>query len=98
MGEGFKLALPPSCVPDVLENATPYRPYLMMFHYRLSEPNPYASSQVLSRLQTSLLGYETWGVELNSSLMLLMLTNLPRMLMLPALSLVPLARLPPNGC
>lgn len=48
--------------------------------------------------QTSLLGYATLVVALNSSLMLLILTNRPRMLMLPALSLVPLALLPPNGC
>lgn len=47
---------------------------------------------------TSLLGYVTFSVAPNSSLILLMLTNLPSKLMLPALSFVPEAREPPNGC
>ena len=48
--------------------------------------------------QTSLLGYSTLYVPPNSSLILLMLTNLVRIFMLPALSFVPLALAPPKGC
>lgn len=48
--------------------------------------------------QTSLLGYSTLVVGPNSSFMLLMLTNRPMMAALPALSLVPDALAPPNGC
>lgn len=48
--------------------------------------------------QISLLGYSTLVVATNSSFMVLMFTNLPMIAELPALSFVPDALAPPNGC
>lgn len=46
----------------------------------------------------SLLGYVTFSVGMNSSLMALILTNRESSVALPALSFVPLALDPPKGC
>lgn len=51
-----------------------------------------------SPAQISLLGYSTLVVATNSSFIVLMFTNLPMIAELPALSLVPEALAPPNGC
>lgn len=53
---------------------------------------------VLRVLLYSLLGYLNPSAPKNSSLISRGLTNLNMTLELPALSLVPLARLPPNDC
>lgn len=63
-----------------------------------SEPSVIHSSAREPAFYTSLLGYSTLVVAPNSSFKLLMLTNLPMIAALPALSFVPDARAPPNGC
>lgn len=63
-------------------------------------PTPYrtVSTKSKSKPYTLLLTYSTSTVGPNSSLMLLTLTNLDSKLALPALSFVPDALAPPNGC
>lgn len=73
--------------------ALPHQPPLGHPHKSPSCPeNP------LPHPQTSLLGYSTLSLPTKSSLILLILTNLLNRFWLPALSFVPLALAPPNGC